>query len=969
MNYCFRFLFLILSIISVDSFAQGTISKPQIFNYSSSIYKGGLQNWGVAQDSKGVMYFGNNEGLLSFDGRNWRIYPLPNATVVRSVAIDKNDRIYVGGQDELGYFEGDEKGMLIFHSLKDKIQEGERFFSDVWHTEILGDDIFFHTSLYIFRLSHNKIIVDRAKSSWQFLGQVNGKMFAHEAEMGLMQYENGIWKSILQSSEISYDVITDIANFNTDTLLISTLRNGLFIYAQGIVVPKAVKGYPNLNSLRISGLQDLSNNRYAIGTNSGGLFIINGAGDVMQHYVYKGGLQTNHIRSIFTDKNSNLWLATDDGIDYITINSSIGYIQPDKNTTVSAYSHLIFGNSLYIGTSSGLYATVLPNGSLGQDIGMARADFKKIAHSDGQVWSLNEFNGRLLMAHEDGSFEIKDGNANAIYRSIGTWMHKATTRVLPFERLISGTYGGLWLMEFDGTDFKDLGHINKSNESLRFIHYDDNANAVWVSHPYRGVSKLWLSKDFKNVIKEKRYTFPEAESSILHNYLFFIKNKVVVCNPNFIYEYDDSSDQFVKSASLSVLHGLPIQYMKEDKYGNIWFVSNKRLSVLDYSNSSKDRQFFMNHFPMLNGKILGGFESVYVHDLENVFINGQKGGILLNYKDYLEKAVKPNVLLRLIKTSNRAKEEQVIFGGNGHKESKERKIPYAFNTIHFEFSSTNYEQQEQVEYSYLLEGLETQWSSWSNKGEKEYTNLRPGDYVFKIKSRNGVGNESIEEFISFTISPPWYLHPLMFVLYAIFFISFPFWILAMQRRKLRRLHQQELQVRQLEIEKKEKEVIKLRNQNLEAEIGYMDKELANLTMNIIQRGEALGKIKDGVNKSIEGLKDHELKTNFKQLTRIIRSAEQTNEDWEKFNIHFNHANENFFLRLKKEHPELTQKELQLCAFIRMNLSSKEIAQLMHVTAKAVEVSRYRLRKKLKIDPEINLYDYLLEFAKPEKSNL
>ncbi|VTP91885.1 two-component regulator propeller domain-containing protein [Sphingobacterium daejeonense] len=194
-------------------------------------------------------------------------------------------------------------------------------------------------------------------------------------EMGLMQYENGIWKSILQSSEISYDVITDIANFNTDTLLISTLRNGLFIYAQGTVVPKAVKGYPNLNSLRISGLQDLSNNRYAIGTNSGGLFIINGAGEVMQHYVYKGGLQTNHIRSIFTDKNSNLWLATDDGIDYITINSSIGYIQPDKNTTVSAYSHLIFGNSLYIGTSSGLYATVLPNGSLGQDIGDGAGGF------------------------------------------------------------------------------------------------------------------------------------------------------------------------------------------------------------------------------------------------------------------------------------------------------------------------------------------------------------------------------------------------------------------------------------------------------------------------------------------------------------------------------------------------------------------------------------------------------------------
>ena len=968
MNYCFRFLFLILLFISLDSFAQGTISKPQIFNYTSSIYKGGLQNWCVAQDSKGVMYFGNNEGLLSFDGRNWRIHPLPNATVVRSVAIDKNDRIYVGGQDELGYFEGDDKGMLVFHSLKEKLQESERFFSDVWHTEILGDDIFFHTSLYIFRLSHDKMVVDRAKSSWQFLGQVKGDMYAYEAEMGLMRYENGIWKSILKSTDIASDVITDIVSYNADTLLISTLRNGLYTYINGQLAPKIIKGYTNLNSYRISCLQDLENDRYAIGTNSGGLFIINASGDVMQHYVYKGGLQTNHIRAIFTDKNSNLWLATDDGIDYITINSSVGYIQPDQNTTVSAYSHLIYGGRLFIGTSNGLYATDLLNGNAGKDIGMSQANFKKIAHSDGQVWSLNEFNGRLLMAHEDGSFEIKGDQANAIYRSIGTWLHKATTRVLPFERLIAGTYAGLWLIGFDGNNFNELGHINKSNESLRFIHYDDNANAVWVSHPYRGVSKLWLSKDFKEVVKEKSYILPEAESSILHNYLFFIKNKVIVCNPKHIYEYDEKTDQFVKSADFAALNGLPIQYMKEDKFGNIWFVSNKRLSVLDYSKSSKQHPFILNHFPMLNGKILGGFESVYVHDLENVFINGQKGGILLDYKGYLEKAIKPNVLLRLIKISNQAKEEQVLYGGNGSTASEDRKIPNAFNTVHFEFSSTNYEQQEQVEYSYLLDGLETKWSSWSNKGEKEYTNLGPGDYVFKVKSRNGVGNESEEATIAFTVAPPWYLHPFMYVLYAIFFISFPFWILAMQRKKLRRVHQHELQLTQLEIEKKEKEVIKLRNQNLEAEIGYMDKELANLTMNIIQRGEALGKIKEGINRSMEGIKDAELKSNFKQLTRIIRSAEQTNDDWEKFNIHFNHANENFFLRLKKEHPDLTQKELQLCAFLRMNLSSKEIAQLMHVTAKAVEVSRYRLRKKLKIDPEINLYNYLLEFAKPETPN-
>ena len=968
MNYCTNFLILILSIISLNCLAQGTISKPQIFNYSSSEYKGGVQNWAVAQDSKGVMYFGNNEGLLSFDGRNWRIYPLPNATVVRSVAIDKNNRIYVGGQDDLGYFEPNDKGLLTFHSLKDKLPETARYFSDVWNIEINGDEIFFHTSIYIFRLSHDKMIIDRAKNSWLFLGKVKEKIFAHETEMGLMKYENGIWESILKPSSFASDVITDIIEFNADTLLISTLRNGLYYYSNGVITSLKLSDSPDLSSLRISSLIKLDDNRIAIGTKSGGLFIINKRGEVMQHYVYKAGLQTNHIRSLFVDKNQNLWLATDDGIDYITINISIGYIQPDQNTIVSAYSHLIFAGNLYVGTSNGLYVTELTRGSKNSEIGMTQSNFKRVPYSDGQVWSLHEFNGRLLMAHEDGPFEIKDGKASPINKLVGTWQFAATSRVSPFDRFIAGTYAGLWLIGFDGNKFNDLGHITKSNESLRFIHYDDNNNAVWVSHPYRGVSKLTLSTNFTQVTTEKTYTLPDAESSVLHNYMFHIRNKIIVCNPKFIYEYDEKTDQFVKSSMFDPLKGIAIQYMKEDKFGNVWFISNKRLSVLDFSHPSKPFPYTINHFPMLNGKILGGFESVYVHDLQNVFINAQKGGILLNYKAYLEKAVKPNVLLRSIKISNREKEEQILSGGYGLKDTSEKTIANAFNTVLFEFSSTIYEQQENVEFSYILEGLEKNWSSWSNKSDKEYTNLPPGHYVFKVKSRNGIGNESKEEVISFCIAPPWYFHPVMFVLYGIFFISFPFWILAMQRKKLRRLHQQELQHTQLQIEKKEKEVIKLRNENLEAEIGYMDKELANLTMNIIQRGEALGKIKESINKTIEGLKDNELKSNFKLLVRIIRSAEQTNEDWEKFNMHFNHANENFFFRLKKQHPDLTQKELQLCAFLRMNLYSKEIAQLMHVTAKAVEVSRYRLRKKLKLDSEINLYDYLLEFAKPENQD-
>src|SRR5690554_3683552 len=128
-----RYLFLVVAFVFIANFnanAQRTIAVPQIINYSNEVYKGGLQNWSVSQDSQGIMYFGNNEGLMTFDGYKWTIFPLPNNTIVRSVAVDKDNRIYVGGQDELGYFEPDEKGVLSYHSLIPLIANTEREFAD-----------------------------------------------------------------------------------------------------------------------------------------------------------------------------------------------------------------------------------------------------------------------------------------------------------------------------------------------------------------------------------------------------------------------------------------------------------------------------------------------------------------------------------------------------------------------------------------------------------------------------------------------------------------------------------------------------------------------------------------------------------------------------------------------------------------------------------------------------------------------
>lgn len=967
MNKLTVVVFLLLLGHSHAAFSQRTIAMPQIINYSSKVYQGGLQNWSITQDGQGIMYFGNNEGLLVFDGHYWRMYPLPNATIVRSVCFDGKSRIYVGGQDELGYFEADETGSLQYHSLVDKIPENEQRFADVWHIEQVGEHLFFQTNNHIFHYYQDKINVDKPHSSWQFMAAVEGHLYAHETERGIMHYDNGEWKPTHDSSALKDMMVTGLTHYHSDTLLVATQKDGLFYLSDGKLFLKPTTATQQLISQRLYNIKPLGNDLFALGTQAGGLVIMDKSGQIVQRYMYGEGLQTNNVRNIFVDRIGNLWLALDDGIDYIAIHSAIKYIYPDSNTMTAAYGMRIFQDKLYIGTSNGLYVTPYSPQAL-DNIGMSEARFDKVANSDGQVWSIQEINGRLLLGHEDGSFEVQNGSAKSISSHTGTWTYQATSRVSPAQHTVAGSYVGLRHILFDGKNFTDDGPIEGLYESLRFVYYDDNTHSVWTSHPYRGVFKLSLSTDFKTINQQKQYDTDGGLPTALHNYVFSVRNDIIVCTPQGVYVYDVQADKFSPSTTYDVLDGLPIQYMTEDKLGNVWFASNKSLGVLDFSRPEKERPYTVSYFPELNGKILGGFESVYLYDDENVFISGQKGGILLNYSAYQEQVSKPNVLLRMVKAFDTDKRERMLFGGHAIDSTSNIRLAYGFNSLQFDFSATLYDQQDQVEFSYILEGLENNWSAWSNRSEKEYTNLPAGTYVFKVKSRNGMGNESEVQTYAFRVNPPWYAHPVSFVLYLVLVVFFMFWLLNMQRRKLKQRHQDELHLQQLEIEKKEKEVIKLRNEKLEAELGFKDKELANMTMNIIQRGEVLTKIKDSIGQTMIHVEDEEAQGKFRQLTRLIRSAERTNDDWEKFNTHIHHANENFFFRLKEKHPDLTANELKLCALLRMNLLTKEIAQLMHVSVKAVEVGRYRLRKKLKIDSEVNLYDYLMEFAKAEGPN-
>ncbi|EOR93822.1 hypothetical protein ADIARSV_2959 [Arcticibacter svalbardensis MN12-7] len=958
-----RHIYLIIIIFSFSKlYAQNSIGIPQINTYSNLDYKGGTQNWDIDQDKNGILYFANNEGLLSFDGRHWKLYALPHRTIVRSVKIDASGKIFVGAQDELGYFFPDQSGSLKFHSLKNRIPAKDRQFSDVWEIVIIKNEVFFRTTDKIFHLRDGSIKVYKPESSWQFIGQVNGKLYAQDMAKGLVVFENNNWKSTVFKANPIHDYITSILNYSADTLLVTTLKSGLYLMGKNFFIRKQSLYNLAFKSNRIYKAITVNNNWYAVATSAAGCYIMDKKGEIIQQFSSAEGLYKNNLRSIFMDKNRNLWLGLDDGINFIAFNNAIKYIYPDKEKQTSSYCSLIFENSLYVGTSNGLFYNDLQSNN--KDLSFSRQDFKQVGNTTGQVWSMTEINNKLLMGHEDGAFVIENNSAKQLYESPGTWLFEPLSSSRPSSSIIAGTYTGLQSIDYSNNQFINKGQVKGLNEPLRFlIAYK---GVLWASHPYRGVYRMKLSSDRKRISETKLFTDKDGLPSSLGNYAAKIKNRIVIATTKGIYEFNDKTQRFAPSSFLGpILKDNVYHYLKEDKVGNIWFISYKRAGVLDFKKPSGNKNYTIVFFPELNAQVLAGFENIYPFDEENVFIGSTRGLIHINYKKYIQNIKPINVTLSLIKVSG--KKDSIIYGGyfladnkiqsqQNTKESVE--LTHDNNSLHLEYSSTLYEQQNNIEFSYQLSGFDHDWSEWSSKSEKDYTNLPRGNYIFKVKARNNLGNESRTVTYSFSILPAWYESYWVYLCYFLVVAGIIYLLSQWQKRKHAKEQEYIKYQYQVEIERNENEIVRLKNEKLESEVNFKNKELATTSMHLIQNNKLISKIKEEL---APLLRDEENGAEeLKKVIRLLNEAEKSTADWEQFAIHFDHVHSNFISKLKARFPNLSSNDLKLCAYLKINLSSKEMAQLLSITIRAVEVSRYRLRKKLQISSDINLFDYLIQ---------
>ncbi len=910
---------------------------PPIQNYQPEEYHGENQNWDISQSLDKLIYVANNKGLLEFNGASWSLYPSPNETIMRSVKV-VGDRIYTGSFMEFGYWTKNSVGGLDYTSIASTLSVGLLEDEEFWNIIALEDFMVFQSlkRIYIYNVGNKTISTISSKNTITKMFLVDGTVYFQRLGQGLFKIQSG--KDILVSNAplAKDDEIINVFG-KEENLLLLTKNNGFFkINALGGL--SAADNYPNkmLKDLSLYDGIQLKDGTYALGTISNGLISLDSNGKLEYQINQNNGLSNNTVLALFEDMASNIWLGLDHGISYVNVKSPYRNFNDYDGDLGSVYAAALHQGNLYLGTNQGLYYKVYGTNDR----------FKLITGTQGQVWSLQEFNGILLCGHHKGTFQIKDTSAEQISEVQGAWKFSRPDNT--YNILLQGNYDGLYVLVFDGTTWKLKNKIVGFNNSSRY--FETLGNTIFVNHEYNGVFELKVNPGYTKVEQVVKDTQIKGSKSGLIKY----RGDLLYAYKKGIFKYNVDQNTFIRDTVLSKVyssHTYESGKLITDTLDNtLWIFTKPGISFVTPTALSSDLQ--IKSIP-LNKEMRDG-----ILGYENIINLGDSRYLLGKTSGYtifdLRQSIPLDFEVQLSSVANinfRKNEDFVPKDVLGEFSSNQ-------NDFHFSFYVPEYQKYLETQYQYKLEGIYDDWSGWTNDVEVLYENLPYGDYEFRVQARLGNQKSSNVAAYSFTIDRPWFISNVMLATYIIGVIFFSLFMhnvynkyYRRQREKLVEKNKRELEFAQMQ---SEKEIIKIKNQQLQQENKSKTKELAASTMSIIKKNELLGKIKKELVNSVGD------ESSIKPVVQIIDKNLNQSDDWEMFQEAFNNADSTFLKTVKSLHPKLSPNDLKLCAYLRLNLSSKEIAQLLNISPRSVEIKRYRLRKKLDLNHEDNLVNYILE---------
>lgn len=789
---------------------------PYIQNYSPKEYGENPQNWAIHQDDEGIMYFGNTNGLLEFDGTHWRINLLPNKSPVRTIDIQGN-RIYIGSTNEVGYFERSIGGLLKYHSIMDRIPEEHRDFSSVWNVYAAGETLYFRTSEYIFRVTPDSVKVWRTETRFHQTFFVNNTFYVFEKHTGL-NYIDGDELKLSPSGEFFKDkFVYTFFPFDENSYFLITRRHGGFLYDL-----KTVKPFPMQNAVFLSRSRPihgaiLGNDLFAIATTRNGLFIFDREGNIRQIVNTAVGLKDNFSTFVYKDRENGIWLALNNGISRIDALAPITRFPRLLGLNGTIQKTIRYRDKLYAISTGGLFVLDGNNpqeqmeNSLNDVMGKVFFPvFKPVFRIQNQTWDIAEIDGELLLAYNGGLSSVGGEKLDKLHEwSLTQPSYLYQSNELP-QFLFVGLWRGLSIMKkVNGrwTFHKTLDGIDHRVTNIVPI----STRTFWVSMYNGQVFRLKLNTD-KAVVdpfeEVELKAFSQQEGIPLNNVrAVLVDGQLKLGTQGGLKKFEETTQRFVPDNAFGEIFADSstwIYYLNQDDDKDVWIVAGngpdiyngKAVKQSDGNFKWYDTSFLrmddmgdMFHIhPEKDGTIwFAGSEGIARYRLENPLSIDKP--YLTNIQDVRDIRQGASLLAKLSQAGT------VSF-------------PYENNSLRLHFSASTYHNTELNRFQFKLDGFDENWSEWTNETRKDYTGIFEGDYTFRVRSKNIYGQIGKEANLDISIAPPWYRS---FAAYFVYLLLGAGLIFALFQTRVHRYKKQQERLENM-ITERTAQIVEQRNQ-------------------------------------------------------------------------------------------------------------------------------------------------------------
>lgn len=935
------YFFLLYILQSICLWAQ----QPFIRNFTAIETNSGLQNWNISRTREGCMLFANTYGLLVYNSYDWQMLQVPNYTDMHAVWYDRSSNIaYVGAVNEFGFFYHDPLTnkiqyksfyALLPSSLRDNLGEVWRIFPYKRH-------IVFQTRRSVIIYDGHRLRCFSTPSPMQSAAVVGGQLMA-ACKDGLYMLQGTSMLKLKGSEGLSKYTVRQLNNLN-GLPLIATAENGFLIYQNHRLrrwtLP--IDSYLTDNQIYCCTIKGDS---LAVGTVKGGVVMVNLKNGMSEYVNTNHGLQDNSVLSVSFDDNGVLWLGLNNGIACVLFNSPYQPLLPPTMKLGTGFSSTVFGDNLFLGTSQGMYAMPLvstinsPRGSIIQEVrGMI-----------GQVWCVKNINGCLLCGNDFGAFRINGLQSERIIGPAGTF------NFIPLKRhpgfVLACDINGFYLLRVSGGRCT-FDHRVRGLNIVGAVFFEDHDGSIWIAEWQKGIFHVWLSDDLQRVTRMEHFHKGRGLAVDANNSLCVINNQIYISSPDGFYRYVKDRRTVVRDWSLNRIFNTFDNTLKvlQEPNGNIWAYKYHYLAVAQPIGNGRykvDSTSFHN----LAQRITVGLGGPSILKPGHIIFNVDNGFAITNYQKTRQKRHYQLFITRISSTDNDSTLYQALF----NNQAPEIRIAHGNNSFCIEFALPKYEMQQSVAYSCYLEGYESKWGRWQQVNRKEYTEIGPGHYIFHVRARSATDGKEYTASFDITIAPAWYQSPWIWPCYLAL-LALIIWggyrlVENRYQLKINRFKQE-----------KEKELEKAR---LNIQLKLKTSELADSTINLARKNDMLQMLNSqmaNLQHDIQsGQSVEHLKMTIRKIEKDIRKNMDDDDKWNKLEEDFNLIYNDFLIKLAEQYPLLKKNDLKLCAYIKMGLSSKDIASLTLSSVRSVETARYRLRKKLDLGSRENLQDFLDNF--------